>query len=225
MLGDWVKRVVFWGGHAYNSSLMDMMQHLEIWLNTLASTPEGALALFVLAFLESCISPIPSDVLQIPMSAIRHEYAYFYASIALAGSLLGAIVGYTIGLKGGRPIIKKMVPAKYVETIESFYKKYDLWTIGIAGFTPLPYKMFAISGGAFKIDPWRFMLMTFISRGARYFLIATFFFFLGKHIRELVMANLNWLLMLSVIALVGGFMAFAHYVQNRPSKKPPKPQS
>ena len=59
-----------------------------------------------------------------------------------------------------------------VEYIEILYNKYDAWAVGIAGFTPIPYKVFTIAAGAFKINFSVFVVASLVSRSARFFRVS-----------------------------------------------------
>ena len=143
--------------------------------------PFGWIGLFIVAFAESSFFPVPPDVLLIPLCLVSPELALLYAFISTIGSVLGACFGYWIGLKGGRPILKKIARRK-TERVEKYFQKYGVWAVGIAGFTPIPYKIFTIASGVFKIDFKKMIIASIISRGGRFFLEAVFIMLLGEEI-------------------------------------------
>ncbi|MBU0698996.1 MAG: VTT domain-containing protein, partial [Proteobacteria bacterium] len=139
-----------------------MLRRLYDWILRWAQTPYGAWALFLLAFCESSFFPIPPDVLLIALAVAVPRKSLRYALVCSAGSVLGGCFGYLIGWQFMASIGSRIVDfyglGSKIEYIGALYKTYDAWAVGIAGFTPIPYKVFTISAGAFKIDFWVFVL-------------------------------------------------------------------
>ncbi|MEW6201735.1 MAG: VTT domain-containing protein, partial [bacterium] len=104
----------------------------------------------------------------------------FYTIVCTAASVLGAAFGYFIGIKGGRPVLHRMFDRKKVDSVEHLLQKYDAWAIFIAGFTPIPYKVFTIAGGVCRIHFWRFIFVSIVARGTRYAIIASLVYHLSK---------------------------------------------
>lgn len=192
---------------------MTGMQALVEWTLNLANTRYALWGLFGVAFAESSFFLVPPDILQIALSVAEPKKAFLYASISLAGSVLGAALGYGIGLAGGRPLLRRLLSEKKMALIEDYYHRYDVWAIGIAGFTPIPYKLFTISGGAFKIDFPRFIAVSIIARGARFFAVAAILYLLGPSVQNMILRNVNIFSIVFVILLIGGFWAASHLVK------------
>jgi len=190
---------------------MDFLHQLVEWTTSFAGTPHGLWALFWLAFAESSFFPVPPDLLQIAWSVLEPRQSFLYAALTLAGSLLGAVLGYAIGFFGGRPLLKKLISQEKIQFVEKQFNKYDVWAIGIAGFTPIPYKIFTISGGAFRIPFLRFLVVSFFSRGARFFLVASILYFFGETAKDIVLKNVNLLGIAFVLLLIGGFVFVSFY--------------
>ena len=150
-----------------------MLRRLYNWVLHWAETPYGVWALFLLAFCESSFFPIPPDILLIALAVSIPKKSFRYALICSAGSVLGGCFGYLIGwqfMSGiGEHIINFYGLADKFEYIRTLYTRYDAWAIGIAGFTPIPYKVFTISAGAFNINFSVFVIASVISRSARFF--------------------------------------------------------
>ena len=119
------------------------------WVESFAATPYGVWALFVISFAESSFFPIPPDVLLIALCLARPEQSLWFAFVCSVASVLGGMAGYGIGYYGGRPLVKRLFKPEKVRAVERLYERYNAWATGIAGLTPLPYKLFTISGGAF----------------------------------------------------------------------------
>lgn len=139
----------------------------------------GEIGLFIWSFMESSFFPIPPDVLLIAMSLNNPAMSLWYAGITTLASLLGGIFGYAIGAKAGRPLLQKWVSAQRIERINQLFQRYGGWAVGIAGFTPIPYKIFTISAGVFGINMKVFIIASALSRGARFFLEGLIVFYLG----------------------------------------------
>ena len=152
-----------------------MLRRLYDWVLRWAETPYGAWALLLLAFCESSFFPIPPDVLLIALAVSIPRKSFKYALICSVGSVLGGCFGYLIGWQFMAGIGEKIISfyglSQKVEYIRELYVAYDAWAIGIAGFTPIPYKVFTISAGAFKINFSIFVLASTVSRSARFFLV------------------------------------------------------
>jgi membrane protein YqaA with SNARE-associated domain len=175
------------------------------WVEEFAATPYGGWALFVLAFAESSVFPIPPDILLIALCLGDPESSFWFAAICSLGSVLGGMAGYALGYFGGRPLLYKMFPTESIEWVESYYDRYNAWATGIAGLTPLPYKLVTISGGVFAIQFKIFVLASAISRSARFFAVAAVVYVFGDAAKVFIEKNLNWLSIAFVILLVLGF--------------------
>ncbi len=189
---------------------MNWLRKLYDWVLHWAQTPYGVPALFILAFAESSFFPVPPDVLLIALAISIPRRAFYYALICAVGSVLGGMLGYLIGYQfmetvGNRIIEFYGVTGQWTYVGE-LYKHYAAWAVGIAGFTPIPYKVFTIAGGAFQIDFLVFVLASAISRSARFFIVAALIYFFGPPIRAFIDKYFNTLAIAFVILLVGGFV-------------------
>jgi membrane protein YqaA with SNARE-associated domain len=187
-----------------------MLRRLYDWVLHWAETPYGAWALFLLAFCESSFFPIPPDILLIALAVSIPKKSLRYALICSVGSVLGGCFGYLIGrqfMSGiGEQIINFYGLTDKFEYIQTLYTSYDAWAIGIAGFTPIPYKVFTISAGAFNINFSVFVIASIISRSARFFLVGGLIFIFGPGIRAFIDRHFNMLASVFVILLVAGFV-------------------
>ncbi|HOO56595.1 MAG TPA: VTT domain-containing protein [bacterium] len=142
----------------------------------------GFVSLFIISFTESCCFIIPPDLF-LPFLAFNKtfEYLLFIVLFTSFASVCGAAFGYFIGQKGGQPLLHKFFKKDKTDKVEHLFQQYDIWAIGIAAFTPIPYKVFTISAGVFNLHFIRFMLVSAIARTTRYMLIAFIsFYFLNK---------------------------------------------
>jgi membrane protein YqaA with SNARE-associated domain len=192
--------------------LRDILKGLYAWTLAIAGQAWAPWGLFGIAFAESSFFPIPPDVLLIAMglseeATARPGLCFWYALICSAGSVLGGCLGYAIGLYGGRPLAEKIFRKQRIETVERLYRKYDIWAVVIAGFTPIPYKVFTITTGLLRAGFWRFVIASAASRSARFFLVATLLYFLGPQVKEVLDTKFELATLVLVVIGIGGFAA------------------
>jgi len=187
-----------------------MLRRLYDWVLHWAETPYGSWALFLLAFSESSFFPIPPDILLIALAVAIPKKSLKYALICSAGSVLGGCFGYLIGWQfmasiGTRIVDFYGLTAK-VEYIEVLYNKYDAWAVAIAGFTPIPYKVFTIAAGAFKINFSVFVVASLVSRSARFFIVGGLIYIFGPSIQSFIDKYFNVLATAFTVLLIAGFL-------------------
>ena len=187
-----------------------MLRRLYDWVLHWAETPYGSWALFLLAFAESSFFPVPPDVLLIALAISIPAKAFKYALICSLGSLLGGVAGYVIGYQFmdliGFRIVDFYGFTEQYYAVGNLYNRYNAWAVGIAGFTPIPYKVFTISAGAFKINFVIFFIASAISRSARFFLVGWLIYKFGPGIRLFIDRYFNILAFVFVALLIGGFI-------------------
>jgi membrane protein YqaA with SNARE-associated domain len=182
-----------------------MIKSLIDWTIHWAQTDYGTYALFLIAFVESSFFPIPPDVLLIALSILSPQIALYYATVCTVGSVLGGAFGYFIGLKGGKPILERFFAHEKIVLVHSYFEKYEAWAIGIAAFTPIPYKVFTIAAGVFYINFRKFMLVSILGRGGRFFIVAGLIKLFGTEIKYLIENYFELFTILFVVLLAGGF--------------------
>lgn len=187
-----------------------MLRRLYDWVLHWAETPYGSWALFLLAFAESSFFPIPPDVLLIALAISIPSRSLKYALICSIGSVLGGIGGYVIGYKFmdliGFHILNFYGLTDKYDTLGALYNRYNAWAVGIAGFTPIPYKVFTLAAGAFKINFSIFLLASAVSRSARFFLVGLLIYLFGAAIRGFINRYFNTLAVIFTILLIGGII-------------------
>lgn len=189
---------------------MNWMRRLYEWVLSWAYSPYAVPALFLLAFSESSFFPVPPDVLLIALAISVPRKAFYFALICSVGSVLGGMLGYLIGYEF-MEVIGNRILGFYGFTekwavVGELYNQYAAWAVGIAGFSPIPYKVFTIAGGAFKIDFPMFVLVSFVSRSARFFLVGALIYYFGAPIKAFLEKYFNVLAIVFVVLLVGGFV-------------------
>ena len=189
--------------------LFGWIRGLYDWVVRLADRPNAGRALFGIAFAESSFFPIPPDVLLIPLGIGAPKKALRLAGICTVGSLLGGLLGYLLGLEFyeliGRRIVEFYGAGEQYERVRDLYQEWDAVAVLVAGFTPLPFKLFTIAGGVFQINLVTFLLAAAVSRGARFFLLGGLIAWFGPVIGSFIDRYFNLLTILFIILLLGGF--------------------
>ena len=129
----------------------------------------------VVSFFEAIMFPIPPEVMLAPMSLARPQRAYVFAAISLAASMLGMFVGYAIGhfaIELAMPLLERFGYAAHFEEIKRQAADNGFWLLLLAGFTPVPFKVFTLASGAVGMPLLPFFLGALIGRGKRVFLVA-----------------------------------------------------
>lgn len=202
---------------------MKLLRKLYDWVLHWAETPYGPAALFLLSFAESSFFPIPPDALLIALVLGATNKAFRLALNCTIASVLGALLGYTIGhflwwtpsneFTSIAMFFFNNIPGfteKLFFDVQKMYDKYDFWIVFTAGFTPIPYKVITISSGAFNINILMFVVASVISRGARFFLVAFLIWKFGPQIRSFIDKYFNWLAVAFTVLLIGGFVAIKY---------------
>jgi len=186
------------------------MRRLYDWTIHWAETPHSTWALFILAFCESSFFPIPPDVLLITLAVARPKKAFKYALVCSVGSILGGCFGYFIGYQFfeyvGRPIVNFYHITDMFNAVSEKFHNNAFAAISVAGFTPIPYKVFTIAAGACKISISTLILASALSRSARFFIFAGLFFVYGPKIKTFIEKYFNILSIVFVILLISGFV-------------------
>lgn len=158
--------------------------------------PQAPKYLSVMSFAESSFFPIPPDVMLMPMSLATPKKAFYYAWLATIFSLLGGLLGYIIGyfaMDSLLPFIESIGYADKMLQVETFFKEYGIWVIFIAGFSPVPYKLFTITAGASSMALLPFVIASLIGRGARFFLVAGLMKWGGDKMEASIRKWIDWL--------------------------------
>ncbi|MBF0369172.1 MAG: DedA family protein [Magnetococcales bacterium] len=187
------------------------MRKLYDWTMQWASSPQALPAIFFIAFVESSFFPIPPDILLIPMVMAAPKRGLVIAGVCTLGSALGGGFGYLIGYHFwqwiGEPIIQFYGAAEKYQHVSELFRQYDVWIVGIAGFSPIPYKLFTITAGALHSNFAVFMVVSILSRGARFFLVAGLLMWGGERLRLLVERHLGLLTAIIMVMVVVAIIA------------------
>jgi len=188
-----------------------MLRRLYDWVLNLAGRKSAPYALGAVSFSESSFFPVPPDVMLVPMSLARPERAWFYAGLCTVTSVLGGLLGYAIGALLYDSIGQWLFHLYGLETkAEEFrqaYAKWGAWIILLKGLTPIPYKLVTITSGFAGYDLLWFVILSFITRGARFGLIAALIGRYGPQIREVMDKHLTVIFTALVVIVILGFLS------------------
>lgn len=202
---------------------MKFVRQLYDWMLHWAGTPYGPIALFLLAFAESSFFPIPPDALLIALVLGARKKAFKFALNSTIASVLGALLGYAIGyfvwwgaegeFSNFALFFFNNIPG-FTETIfykvQGLYEEWNFWIVFTAGFTPIPYKVFTISAGAFDVNLILFVLASIVSRAGRFFLVAGLIWKFGDQIKGFIDKYFNLLAIAFTVLLIGGFVGIKY---------------
>lgn len=191
-----------------------MLRRLYDWTMGLAAHPHATAWLAVIAFLESSVFPIPPDILIIPMVLAAPTRAWRVVAVATVASVLGGLAGYAIGFflfeTIGRTIIEFYGYLDKFARFQEWYREWGGWIVFAGGFSPIPYKVITIASGSVPLDLWTFTIVSIISRGGRFLLVAVLLWKFGAPIRAFIERWLGPLTLLFVALLVLGFAALKY---------------
>ncbi|GAB6070247.1 YqaA family protein [Thiomicrorhabdus hydrogeniphila] len=149
-----------------------------------------------LSFAESSFFPIPPDVMLMPMSLAQPQKAFYYAWLTTLFSLLGGVVGYLLGYLAMdllMPTIESLGYAHKVQEVNAWFIEYGVWIVFVAGFSPIPYKLFTLSAGASAMAFIPFIIASFFGRGARFFLVAALMRWGGQKFEASIRKWVDWI--------------------------------
>jgi membrane protein YqaA with SNARE-associated domain len=203
-------------------------RRLYDWVLSWGEKKHGQTALFFLAMAEASFFPIPPDTLLIALTMGAHKKWVRFATICSIGSIVGGMLGYLIGYAAFEVIGQKILglvasigggdPAKMLDVARYWFNEKTIWglhvgpwAVGIAGFTPIPYKVFTIAAGFFEMSFPVFVLASAISRSMRFFAvggtIGLLFEKYGVRIKDFIDKYFNALAIAFVVLLVLGFVS------------------
>ncbi|MTJ01899.1 YqaA family protein [Idiomarina piscisalsi] len=138
--------------------------------------PRAKAILALLSFSESVIFPIPPDVMLAPMAMTQPDKAWRLAFLTTVSSAAGGVLGYFLGFWAFETVVLPAVETlgyeSKLEVVKSWFATWGFWIVFIAGFSPIPYKLFTVTAGVMQIAFFPFLLASVISRGLRFYLVA-----------------------------------------------------
>jgi membrane protein YqaA with SNARE-associated domain len=171
--------------------------------------------LFALSFAESSFFPIPPDVMLAPMALAQPNKAFYFALWTTIASVLGGMLGYSIGyflFDSFSPWLQEThYWEKYLQA-EAWFKNWGFWAIFIAGFSPIPYKVFTIAAGALQMFFLPFIAASIVGRGARFFLVAMLLAAGGEKLESKLRQYMDIIGWVTVVLVVIGFGVYKYWL-------------
>ena len=185
-----------------------MLRKMYDWCVATAGKPYATWVMGAVSFVESSFFPIPPDAMLIPMCLARPDKAYHFATVCTLTSVAGGILGYAIGYYLYESLgLWLMQLYGYGDKIEAFqqqYQEWGAWIIVLKGLTPIPYKIVTIASGFAHYPIVPFILLSFIARGMRFYLVAFLINRYGERAREITEKRLGlWTTIAAVVIVVG----------------------
>jgi membrane protein YqaA with SNARE-associated domain len=177
---------------------------------TWSAHPKAVWLMALISFAESSFFPLPPDAMLVPMVLAQRKRAFFLAGVCTLFSVLGGMAGYLIGLwffEGvAQPILEFYGAMAHYHRIADMYEAYGEVLILLAGVSPIPYKVFTISSGAFHFNLITFLILSALSRGARFFLEALILWRWGETAQAFLDRHFNTLCYAGAVLLISGFL-------------------
>lgn len=174
-----------------------------------AAHPRAPALLTGISFVEAIIFPVPPEVMLAPMSLAQPKRAFWFATLSLLGSLVGMFVGYAIGhfaLDLAMPLLERAGYASQFEDIKRQAAENGFWLLLIAGFTPIPFKVFTLASGAVGMPLLPFFFGALIGRGKRVYLVAGAIRLGGARAEAMLRKHvepLGWIALVLFVGLIG----------------------
>ena len=187
-----------------------MLRRLYDWCVAAAAEPYALWVLAAVAFAESSFFPIPPDVVLIPMALARPDRAWRFAGVCTIASVVGGLLGYFIGAElyatVGQWLISLYGYGGKVEAFREAYAQYGALIILLKGLTPIPYKLVTITSGFAGYNLPLFVVLSLITRGARFFAEAFLLNRYGARARGIIEKRLGLWAGLAAVGVVIGFI-------------------
>ena len=182
-------------------------RRLYDWVLSFADSKHSTVALFSLSFAESSFFPIPPDVLLGPLCLGSRRKSMWFATVTTIASVLGAFLGYYIGL-AVLDVAISLIPGINKEAITSLQNAFNEngeWFVFWAALTPIPFKLLTITAGAAKMNLLVFTAACIFGRAVRFYGVAFVFWLIGPKAVPFIDKYFNWLCVIFAVLLVGGF--------------------
>lgn len=181
---------------------------LTTWLLSWLHGPHGMIVLSLTAFSEAFILPVLPDLILMPLCFMDPSNAFFYAGLCSLSSIAGGFLGYGVGRFGGRPLLDRLVSEARIGSVERVYQRYGIWPLAVAGFFPLPYKLFTITAGVFSLEVRHFLLASASARSLRFFLVAWLMRVYGESVAHLLGNYFGTFVAVLTGVFITGFILF-----------------
>ncbi|MFS0726116.1 YqaA family protein [Paenibacillus sp. 1P07SE] len=146
----------------------------------------GAWGLFIHAFIDAVIFPIPAFFLQVSLSALNPGNALWLATVGFIGCILGTPFGYWIGKALGHSLLYKFLKKDWIDKATAMFQKNGETAILIGSFTPIPFKVFTILSGCLNFPLWRLLAYAALGRAIKFYAVGLLFYLYGRAASNMV---------------------------------------
>lgn len=188
-----------------------MLRRMYDWCVAAAGKPYATWLMGIVSFVESSFFPVPPDAMLIPMGLARPDRAFYYATVCTLTSVAGGVLGYVIGAvlydTVGQWLIGLYGYGAKAEAFREAYREWGAFIIVLKGMTPIPYKIVTITSGLADYPIIPFILLSIVSRGMRFYLVAFLIYKFGDRARKIIEERLGLWAALAAIVVVAGIIA------------------
>jgi len=173
--------------------------------------PRAPAILSLLSFAESSFFPVPPDVMLAPMCLARPRTGWRLATLCTVSSVLGGLLGYLIGRWAFSVIEPWLLSSSYAGVFQHAVDAFQTWGviyILLAGFTPIPYKIFTVSAGVVGMPVIPFLVGSLVGRGGRFFLVAGIIRLFGDRASDRLRLWVDWAGWILLLSVLLGFLAW-----------------
>ena len=193
-----------------------MLRRLYDWCIAAAGKPQATWIMGAVSFVESSFFPVPPDVMLIPLCLARPDRAFFYATVCTLSSVAGGVLGYFIGAylydSVGLWLMQLYGYGDKIEAFRQAYAEWGAWIILLKGMTPIPYKIVTIASGFADYPLIPFILLSFVARGMRFYLVAFLLHRYGPRAREIIEKRLGFWTTIGALVVIVGFIIAVYLV-------------
>ncbi|MFT7328151.1 MAG: membrane protein YqaA with SNARE-associated domain [Crocinitomicaceae bacterium] len=191
-----------------------MKERLIVWIRKETGKKYIIYFLGIIAFFESFIFPIPIDIFVFTLSSVHPWKWKTYAAISTVWSVIGALFGYFIGFyffdRFGMQMIELYGYEEQLARVTELFNKNVFWVMFISAFTPIPYKVFTITGGALHVTLFPFFTASILGRGLRFFIEAYIPYRFGSSAGKHILRNFNHYTIVLAFVVIS-YIILKHY--------------
>ena len=163
---------------------------------TLAAHRRAPAMLIGISVAESIFFPIPPDVMLVPMTLARPQRGLYFATLCTLASVGGGLLGYLLGMFAFdlvQPLLQRAGYQATFEQVRTLFVTWGFWIVLLAGFSPIPYKVFTIASGVMGVPFPAFLLGSIVGRGGRFYLVAGLIMWGGRRMEQTLRRYVEWL--------------------------------
>ncbi len=171
-----------------------MLEKIGAWLYSIATTLGGP-GLLIIAVMDSSFLSMPeaNDILIVVLSTGQSwQKMIYFVTMTTVGSIIGCLLLYSVGRKGGSPVLRRRFSAETVDWAEKLFKKFGILTVVVPSILPppCPFKIFVLSAGVFRLPAAEFIFAVAAGRSVRYLMWGVLAVLYGRAVKDYMRDNL-----------------------------------